>query len=68
MVASGESQMRMMIVHSRFQGGFYLALVPAALSPEQIESPCRVREQAPILWEKRKNSWPPVVIAFAVIT
>ncbi len=64
MVASGESQMRMMIVHSRFQGGFYLALVPADLSPEQVESACRVRERIP---EKRKKSCPPVMIAFAVI-
>ena len=66
MVASGESQMRMLVVHGRFGDGFFVAPVPADLSPEQIESPCRAREQAPIP-EKRKKSCPPVVIAFAVI-
>ena len=45
MVASGESQMRMMVVHGRFQDGFSVALVPADLSPEQVESACRVRER-----------------------
>jgi len=67
MVARGESRMRMLVVHGRFGDGFFVALVPAEMSPEQIESPCRAREQTPIPWKKRKKSCPPVTIAFALI-
>ena len=38
MVASDERPLRMMVVHDKFQGGFYVALVPAALLPEQVEA------------------------------
>ena len=38
MVASGERPLRMMVVHARFGGGFYLAMIPAELSQEQIEA------------------------------
>jgi hypothetical protein len=57
----------MLVVRAKFGEGFFVALVPADLSTEQIESPCRAREQARIPWKKRKNFWPPVAIAFAVI-
>jgi hypothetical protein len=67
MVASGESRLRLCVAHAEFGNGFFVALVPAVLPPDQVESPCRVREQAPILWKKRKKSCPPVMIAFAVI-
>ena len=67
MVASGGSRLRMLAVHAQFGDGFSVAPVPADLSPERIEYACRAREQAPIPWKKRKNSWPPVTIAFAVI-
>jgi hypothetical protein len=55
MVASGESRLRTFVVHAQFGDGFFLALVPADLSPEQIESVCRVREQAPIPWKNERN-------------
>jgi hypothetical protein len=38
MVASVESQLRMLVVHARGDGGFFIALVPAALLQEQVES------------------------------
>ena len=38
MVASGESQLRMFVVHVRFGDGFFLVLAPAVLSPEQVSS------------------------------
>jgi hypothetical protein len=37
MVASNERPVRMLVVHARC-GGFYIALVPAALSPEQLDA------------------------------
>lgn len=37
MVASGERPLRMLVVHTR-HGGFYIALVPAVLSEEQVEA------------------------------
>ena len=55
MVASGESRMRMLVVRAKFGEGFFVALVPADLSTEQIESPCRVREQATIPWKNERN-------------
>jgi len=67
MVANGEQQLRMCVVHAQFGDGFFVSLVPADLSPEQIESACRVREQVPILWKKRKKSCPPLTITLAVI-
>ena len=67
MVASGEQQLRTFVVHAKFGDGFSVAPAPADLSPEQIESACRVREQAPILWKKRKKPCPPLTIAFATI-
>ncbi len=66
MVASGEQQLRTFVVHAQFGDGFFVALVPADLSPEQIESVCRSRERTR-LPEKRKKSCPPVMIAFALI-
>ena len=54
MIASGESRMRMSVVPGRFGDGFFVAPVPADLSTEQIESPCRVREQAPIPWKNER--------------
>lgn len=38
MVASGESQLRMFVLHGRFHDGFHIALVPAALSEEQMQA------------------------------
>ena len=38
MVASAERPLRMMVVHARFGGGFYLAMIPAELSPEEVEA------------------------------
>ena len=38
MVASAERPLRMVVVHARFQDGFFIALVPAELSQEQIEA------------------------------
>jgi hypothetical protein len=35
MVASGERQLRMLVVQSRLMGGFYVTMVPADLSPEE---------------------------------
>ncbi len=55
MVASGESRMRMCVVHAKFGDGFFVALVPAVLSPKQVESVCRVREQARIPWKNERN-------------
>ena len=66
MVASGEQQLRMYVAHAKFGDGFFVAPVPADLSPQQVESAYRVREQTRIP-KKQKKSWPPVVIAFAVI-
>jgi hypothetical protein len=37
MVASAERALRMLVVHAQ-QGGFYIALVPAVLSEEQVEA------------------------------
>jgi hypothetical protein len=37
MVASGEQQLRMFVIYAG-QAGFHIALVPAHLSPEQVES------------------------------
>ena len=67
MVASVEQQLRMCVFHTKFGDEFFVAPVPADLSPERIEYACRAREQAPIPWKKRKNSWPPVAAAFATI-
>ena len=67
MVASGEQQLRTCVAHAKFGDGFSVAPVPADLSPERIEYACRAREQATIPSKKRKNSWPPVAAAFAVI-
>jgi hypothetical protein len=36
-----ERPLRMMIVYERSEGGFYLALVPAVLSLEQVEAAFR---------------------------
>ena len=34
-----ESQLKMLVVHAKYQhGGFYLALVPAALAPAEIDA------------------------------
>ena len=38
MVASAEHPLRMMVVHDRFQGGFFVAMVPAELSEEQVQA------------------------------
>ena len=54
MVASGEQQLRMCVAHAKFGDGFFVAPVSADLSPQQIESPCRVREQAPIPWKNER--------------
>jgi hypothetical protein len=37
MVARGERQLRMLVVHAR-QGGFHVALVPSDLGDEQVEA------------------------------
>jgi hypothetical protein len=67
MVASGESRLRMFVANAKLGDGFFVAPVPADLSPERIESSCRVKEQATIPWKNEKKSWPPVTIAFAAI-
>ena len=41
MVASGEHPLKMLVVHAKFEGGFYVALVPAELSHEQVEASFR---------------------------
>ena len=41
MVASGEHPLKMLIVHAKFENGFYVALVPAELSHEQVEAAFR---------------------------
>ncbi len=38
MVASAERPLKMMAVHDRFKEGFFVALVPAELSTEQVEA------------------------------
>jgi hypothetical protein len=38
MVASAEHPLKMLIVHDRFQGGFFVALVPADLPEAQVEA------------------------------
>lgn len=38
MVANAERELRMMVVHVRAQGGFFVAMVPAHLNQEQIEA------------------------------
>lgn len=38
MVANTEHQLRMFVVHAGFQGGIYIALVPADLTPELVDA------------------------------
>jgi hypothetical protein len=38
MVASSERPLRMMVVHDKFKSGFFVAMVPAELSPEKVEA------------------------------
>ena len=38
MVASVERPLKMMVIHDRFQAGFFIAMVPAELSTEQVEA------------------------------
>ncbi len=38
MVASGEQHLRTFVVRAKFGDGFFVALVPAALSLEQVEA------------------------------
>jgi len=38
MVASAERPLRMLVVHAKFGGGFFIALVPADLSEEQLDA------------------------------
>ncbi len=53
MVTSGESRLRTFVVHAKFGDGFFVArFLPTC--PEQIESPCRVREQARIPWKNER--------------
>ena len=55
MVASGESRLRIFVVHAKLQGGFHIAPASADLSPDQVEFLCRAREQAPIPWKNERN-------------
>jgi hypothetical protein len=55
MVASGEQQLRTCVAHAKFGGGFFVVPASADLSPDQVESPCRAREQAPIPWKNERN-------------
>ncbi len=48
-----ERPLRMMIVYAGQEGGFHLALVPAALSLEQVEAAFRESESMP----RRCTSW-----------
>ena len=41
MVASAEPRLRMLIVHDKFQGGFFVAMVPAELRDDQVEAAFR---------------------------
>ncbi len=38
MVASNERRLRMLVVHAKHGGGFFVALVPADLSEGQVEA------------------------------
>jgi len=38
MVAIGERRLRMLVVHAKFGCGFFVALVPSDLSPEQLDA------------------------------
>ena len=38
MVASGERQLRILVIHGRFGSGFHIAMIPADLRPEEIRA------------------------------
>ena len=67
MVANDERPLRMLVVHARFGGGFFVALVPADLRDEQVEAALQevgIEAAAVLELSDWKTSWDNVAVAY----